>query len=208
MKVNWAYHCWRQVHNECVQWCEWQLQLSRHLDRQLHLWVVGLKRSQVEDTCRQVSTAFSHVICSIISHMSSIILAKQVVPEHGSFIHFTKPQILLKYFHQWSTWRTVPNCKYPRIIYNLNIETFFWPQKTNKRHIQPKHFPDHVSSNLVQQVTTKTPDVSQYLQPTLNNLRILFFVKTMVDWNQFNDSQVQTETINNFIRPIYGSNTQ
>ena len=27
----------------------------------------------------------------------------------------------------------------------LPTETFFWPQKTNKRHIKPKHFPDHVS---------------------------------------------------------------
>ena len=33
-------------------------------------------------------------------------------------------------------------------------ETFFRPQKTNKRHIKPKHFPDQVSSNFVQQLTT------------------------------------------------------
>ena len=39
----------------------------------------------------------------------------------------------------------------------LPTETFFRPQKTNKRHIKPKHFPDHVSSNFVQQLTT--PDV-------------------------------------------------
>ena len=39
----------------------------------------------------------------------------------------------------------------------LPTETFFRPQKTNKRHIKPKHFPDHVSSNFVQQPTT--PDV-------------------------------------------------
>ena len=36
----------------------------------------------------------------------------------------------------------------------LPTETFFRPQKTNKRHIKPKHFPDHVSSNFVQQLTT------------------------------------------------------
>ena len=36
----------------------------------------------------------------------------------------------------------------------LPTETFF---KTNKIHIKPKHFPDHVSSNVVQQLTT--PDV-------------------------------------------------
>ncbi|KAK2179427.1 hypothetical protein NP493_491g02043 [Ridgeia piscesae] len=31
----------------------------------------------------------------------------------------------------------------------LPTGTFFRPQKTNKRHIQPEHFPDHVSSNVV-----------------------------------------------------------
>ena len=36
----------------------------------------------------------------------------------------------------------------------LPTDTFFRPQKTNKRHIKPKHFPDHVSSNFVQQLTT------------------------------------------------------
>ena len=35
---------------------------------------------------------------------------------------------------------------------------FFRPQKTNKRHVQPKHFPDHVFSNIFKQLTT--PDVS------------------------------------------------
>ncbi|KAK2177906.1 hypothetical protein NP493_572g00000 [Ridgeia piscesae] len=36
----------------------------------------------------------------------------------------------------------------------LPTEIFFRPEKTNKRHIQPKHFPDHVSSNVIQQITT------------------------------------------------------
>ena len=35
----------------------------------------------------------------------------------------------------------------------LPTETFFWPQKQTK-DIHPKYFPDHVSSNFVQQLTT------------------------------------------------------
>ena len=41
-----------------------------------------------------------------------------------------------------------------RSIPALPTETFFRPQITNIRHVQPKHFPDHVSSNVVQQLTT------------------------------------------------------
>ena len=47
-----------------------------------------------------------------------------------------------------------------------------------------------------------------YPLPTLNNLRIHFFVKTIADWNQLNESQVQAETITDFSRLICGSNTQ
>ena len=38
----------------------------------------------------------------------------------------------------------------------LPTETFFRPQKTNRRHIQPKHFPDHGSSKCFQQLTTNS----------------------------------------------------
>ena len=46
----------------------------------------------------------------------------------------------------------------------LPTETFFRPQKTNKTHIQPKHFPDHVSSIFFQQLTTNNPRC--FLVPT------------------------------------------
>ena len=90
----------------------------------------------------------------------------------------------------------------------LPTETFFPPQKTNKRHIQPKQFPDHVSSHFVQQLTTN--NTRCFIVPTAHTeqFKNSFFVETIVDWNQLNESQVQTETITDFSRLICGSNTQ
>ena len=90
----------------------------------------------------------------------------------------------------------------------LPTETFFRPQKTNKRHIKPKHFPDHVSSNFVQQLTTN--NTRCFIVPTAHTeqFKNSFFVKTIADWNQLNESQVQAETITDFSRLTCGSNTQ
>ena len=90
----------------------------------------------------------------------------------------------------------------------LPTETFFRPQKTNTRHIKPKHFPDHVSSNFVQQLTTN--NTRCFIVPTAHTeqFKNSFFVKTIADWNQLNESQVQAETITDFSRLTYGSNTQ
>ena len=67
-------------------------------------------------------------------------------------------------------------------------------QKTNKRRIQPKHFPDHVSSNFVQQLTTN--NTRCYIVPTAHTdqSKNSYFV-TIVDWNILNELQVQAETI-------------
>ena len=78
----------------------------------------------------------------------------------------------------------------------LPTETFFRPQKTNKRHIKPKHFPDHVSSNVVQQ------------HQMFYSTHSFCIKKTIADWNQLNESQVQAETITDFSRLTCGSNTQ
>ena len=72
-----------------------------------------------------------------------------------------------------------------------------------KRHIQPKHFPDHVSSNFVQQLTTN--NIRCLIVPTAHTeqFKNTFFVKTIViDWIQLNESQVQAETITDFSRLI------
>ena len=65
-----------------------------------------------------------------------------------------------------------------RSIPALPTETFFLPQNTNKRHIQPKHFPDHVSSNFVQQLTTN--NTRCFIVPTAHNEQFknsIFFFK-------------------------------
>ena len=60
----------------------------------------------------------------------------------------------------------------------LPTETFFRPQKTNKRHIKPKHFLDHVSSNFFQQLTTN--NTRCFIVPTAHTeqFKNSFFVKT------------------------------
>ena len=81
-------------------------------------------------------------------------------------------------------------------------ETFFQPPKKN---IQSKHFPDHVYSNYVQQLTTN--NTIYFIEPTahIEQFQNSFFVKTIVDWNQLNESQVKAETITDFSRLICGS---
>ena len=92
----------------------------------------------------------------------------------------------------------------------LPTETFFRPPKTNKRHVNPKHFPDHLSSNFVQQLTTN--NTRCFIVPTAHTeqFKNSFFgiKKTIADCNQLNESQVQAETITGFSRLICGPNTQ
>ena len=90
----------------------------------------------------------------------------------------------------------------------IPAETYFRPQKINKRRIQPKHFPDHVSSNFVQHLTTN--NTRCYIVPAshTDQFKNSYFVKTIVDWNKLNESQVQAETINDFSLLSCGSNTQ
>ena len=87
----------------------------------------------------------------------------------------------------------------------LPTETFF---RAPKNKLQTQHFPDHVSSNFVQQLTTN--NTRCFIVPTAHTeqFKNSFFVKTIVDWNQLSESQVQAETITDFSRLICGSNTQ
>ena len=92
-------------------------------------------------------------------------------------------------------------------ILALPTETLFRPQKTNKRLMKPKHFPEHVSSFFVQQLTTN--NTRCFIVPTARTEQFQnFLVKTIADWIQLYESQVQAETITDFSRLICGPNTQ
>ena len=71
----------------------------------------------------------------------------------------------------------------------LPTETFFRPQKRNKRRVKPKHFPDHISSNFFQQLTNN--NTRYFIVPTAHTeqFKNKFFVKTIADWNQLNELQ-------------------
>ena len=92
----------------------------------------------------------------------------------------------------------------------LPTETFFRPQKTNKRHIQHKDFP----RPCILKFRTTTNNTRYFIVPTAHTeqFKNSFFVKkkdkTIIDWNPLNESQVQAETITDFSCLIYDSNTQ
>ena len=69
--------------------------------------------------------------------------------------------------------------------------------QTKDIFMQPEHFPDHVSSFIFLQLTTN--NTRCFIVPTAHTEQFKNSFcckkKTIVDWNQLNESQVQAETI-------------
>ena len=79
------------------------------------------------------------------------------------------------------------------------------PLPANKRRIRPTKFCDFKAENTTdRQATLNSP-----LQPTLNNVRTLFFVRTTTDWNHLSDDQVKAPTLEDFkLRIVTQSTTR
>jgi hypothetical protein len=82
---------------------------------------------------------------------------------------------------------------------------FLIPAKTTKRRIQPTRFPGFVASNIVERHVINNSRGFDIPDSHSAEYKNSFFVKTVVSWNQMNDSQVKVETPEEFRRNINAS---
>ena len=82
---------------------------------------------------------------------------------------------------------------------------FLIPAKTTKRRIQPKRFPGFVTTNIVQRHVVNNSKGFVVPDSHSEEYRNSYFVRTVVEWNQLNDSQIHAESPEEFRHHVNAS---
>ncbi|KAL8601099.1 hypothetical protein ACOMHN_040800 [Nucella lapillus] len=76
----------------------------------------------------------------------------------------------------------------------LPPDQFIKQHKTDKRRIQPKRFKDCVSKNIIERKARKNSRTLEVPPAKTEQFRNYFFVRTVTDWNNLSEEQVQTRS--------------
>ena len=77
-------------------------------------------------------------------------------------------------------------------------QDFLTPVRQSKRRITPKHFKDFKVNNIVEQYSVKNSKCFTPIQCKTQLYKNSFFPKTLIEWNNLEESVVRADTVDTF----------
>ena len=77
-------------------------------------------------------------------------------------------------------------------------QDFLTPVRQSKRRITPKHFKDFKADNIVEQYSIKNSMCFTPIQCKTQLYKNSFFPKTLIEWNNLEESVVRADTVDTF----------
>ena len=96
---------------------------------------------------------------------------------------------------------SITNC-HIIILPAINADEFLIPIR-NKRNIKPRVQSDFQTTNIVEKFSTNLSECFKIPDSHTEQYRNSFFVRTVSEWNQLEESHIRAETVNSFREVIH-----
>ena len=84
----------------------------------------------------------------------------------------------------------------------INADEFLIPIR-NKRHIKPLVQSDFHATNIVEKFSTNHSECFKIPDSHMEQYKNSFFIRTVSEWNQLEESHIRAETVNSFREAVH-----